>query len=277
MIEDGSFIPGSACWIDVSTTDPAVSRDFYARLFGWTYHIDPDPARRQYTTALLHDRPVAGIAGVPVQPGNSGRWTLYLNSANVGHVATVIEEWGGQVYYGPSEVAGHGSILIGSDPTGGEIGFWHPATSWVFHTTHPGSLAWAVLNTRDGQRADEFFASLFGYRRQQIGEGIDVDYTSWSLGERTILGRLQMDEQWSWDTPPHWMLYFAVDPAIGTDGTANRVLELGGQVDLYPFDSGLGRIAVVQDPSGAAFSLIDPTHRVPHRSGVAANDDPYDD
>jgi predicted enzyme related to lactoylglutathione lyase len=277
MIEDGSFIPGSACWIDVSTTDPSVSRDFYAQLFGWTYHIDPHPDHRQYTTALLHDRPVAGIAGVPVPPGEAAQWTLYLNSANVTHVASVIEEWGGQVYYGPSEVAGQGRILVAADPTGGEIGFWQPATGWVFHTADPGSLAWAVLNTRDGRRADEFFASLFGYRRQQIGDGLDVDYTAWTLGERTMLGRLQMDEQWSPDIPPHWTLYFAVDPAIGTDGTVNRVLDLGGQVDIYPFDSGLGRIALVQDPSGAAFSLIDPTHRVPHRTGVAANDDPYDD
>lgn len=276
MIEDGSFIPGSACWIDVSTADPAASRAFYAQLFGWTYHTDPDPHRRHYTTALLRDRPVAGIGGVPVQPGQPVKWTLYLNSANVAHIATVIEEWGGRVHYGPVEVAKQGRILIGADPTGGEIGFWQPKTNWIFHTVDPGSLAWAVLNTRDGQRADEFFASLFGYRRQQIGDGY-VDYTAWSLGERTILGRLQMDEQWAIETPAHWMLYFAVDPATGTDGAVNRVLELGGQVDLFPFDSALGRIAVVQDPFGAAFSLIDPTRRVPHLTGVAANDDPYDD
>ena len=31
-----SFIPGSVCWIDVSSTDPAGSRDFYAGLLGWT-------------------------------------------------------------------------------------------------------------------------------------------------------------------------------------------------------------------------------------------------
>lgn len=276
MIEDGSFIPGSACWIDVSTADPASSRDFYAQLFGWTYHIDQDPHGRHYTTALLRDRPVAGIAGVPAPPGQPVKWTLYLNSANVAHIAMVIEEWGGRVRYGPVEVIRLGSILIGTDPTGGEIGFWQPAHHWVFHTTDPGSLAWAVLNTRDGKRADEFFAYLFGYRRKQIGDGYD-DYTAWSLGERTILGRLQMDEQWSDDTSPHWMLYFAVDPVTGTDGAVNRVVELGGQVDLYPFDTSLGRIAMVQDPSGAAFSLIDPTYRVPHLTGVAANDDPYDD
>ena len=35
-----SFVPGSVCWIDVSSTNPAGSRDFYAGLLGWTYRID---------------------------------------------------------------------------------------------------------------------------------------------------------------------------------------------------------------------------------------------
>jgi hypothetical protein len=275
--EDDSFIPGSVCWIDVSTTDPAVSRDFYAGLFGWTYNIDPDPRSGHYTNALLDGRPVAGLAGVPVEQDQPVTWTLYLTSANVAHTASVLDQWGGQVMYGPMDFPGQGRMLIGMDPTGGAIGFWQPAVAWTFHTVDPGSLIWAELNTRDGERADQFFANLFGYRQQQIGDGNEVDYTTWSLGEHTNLGRLRMDDGWSPDAPPHWMLYFAVDPAIGTDGAVNQVLELGGRVETYPFDSDFGRVAVVQDPSGATFSLIDATERIVPITGVAANDDPYDD
>ncbi|MGH3543450.1 MAG: VOC family protein [Pseudonocardiaceae bacterium] len=277
MIEDGVFIPGSACWIDVSTADPAGSRDFYAGLFGWTYHIDPDARHSQYATAMLGDRPVGGIAGAPVRSGQPVKWTLYLNSANLSHTAAVIEEWGGQVYYGPTDVPGQGSVLVGADPTGGELGFWRPATPWAFHTAESGSLIWAELNTWEGHRADEFFASLFGYRQDQIGPDVGGDYTTWSLGEHTILGRFQMSEDQSLDTPSYWMLYFAVDPETGTDGAVNRVLELGGRVNIYPFDSGLGRIAVVQDPSGAVFSLLDTTRQLPPLRSGAGADDPYDD
>jgi hypothetical protein len=53
-----------------------------------------------------------------------------------------------------------------------------------------------------------------------------------------------------------------VDPQIGTDGAVNRVLDLGGRVEIYPYDTELGRIARVTDPSGAHFALIDPTVRV---------------
>lgn len=261
MLEGGSFIPGSVCWIDVSTVDPAGSREFYAGLFGWTYRIDPDPHHRHYTTALLGDRPVAGLAGAAVPAGQPVTWRLYLNSANVAHTAVVIEESGGRIRHGPTDVTGWGSMLIGTDPTGGEIGFWQPATTWIFHTVDSGALVWADLNTRDGLRADEFFAKLFGYRQQQIGDGIEVDYTTWSLGDYTLLGRLTMGPDWPRDCPAHWMIYFAVDPTTGTDDAVNRVLELGGRVNTYPFDSGFGRIAVVQDPSGATFSLIDTARR----------------
>lgn len=73
---DASFIRGSVCWIEVSSTDPAGSRDSYAGLFGWTYQIDP--GRGQHTTALSAGWPVAGLAGGPAQPGQLVTWTVYL-------------------------------------------------------------------------------------------------------------------------------------------------------------------------------------------------------
>ncbi|MGH3996721.1 MAG: hypothetical protein ACRDTJ_04580 [Pseudonocardiaceae bacterium] len=123
---------------------------------------------------------------------------------------------------------------------------------------------------------------MFGYHQQQIGDDHDVDYTIWSRGEQMMLGRLQLDQDWATpDVVAHWMLHFVVDPRIGTDAAANRVLELGGWVDTDPYDCELGRIARVADPSGAAFALIDPTIRLESTTDFAAGsagaDDPYDD
>jgi predicted enzyme related to lactoylglutathione lyase len=262
VVEDMSLVPGLACWIDVSSADPAGSRDFYAGLFGWTYQIDPDPDRGHYTTALREGRPVAGLAGIPVQPEQPVAWRLYLASANIMHTAEVLTKSGGEVLYGPAGAPGQGSVLIGADPTGGVIGFWEPGPPWIFHTTDSGSLIWAELNTWDGARADEFYADLYGYHPQQIGDGRYVDYTTWSLGGPTMLARLQLNEGWGPGMPAHWMLHFAVDPQTGTDAAVNQVLALGGRVDVYPYDTELGRIARVADPSGAAFALVDPTTRI---------------
>jgi len=229
-VRDASFTPGSVCWVDVWTTDPARSQQFYRELFGWTYQIASRSGRERYMTASCDGRPVAGLAEVRVRAGHPAAWTLYLASRNVQRTAQLLRGWGGLVLMGPTD-AGQGSVLIGVDPTGGPIGFWQAARPWTFGSISPGSLYWAELDTWDGARADAFFANLFGYQQRQIGYGIDLDYATWTGDGQTMLGRLQMNRNWADPgCAAHWMLHFAVDPKIGTDAAADRVLALGGRV-----------------------------------------------
>ena len=264
------------------TADPAGSRDFYIGLFGWTYRIDSYPGHGQYTTALCGGRPVAGLVEAASQAWRPVVWTLYLASANVMRTAQILERGGGRVLWGPANVPGQGRVLIGVDPNGAVIGVRQPKQPSTFRMSGPGSLFWAELNTWDGARADKFFADLFGYRQRQIGDGVQVDYTTWSHGAQVMLGRLRMSEEWA-DSgcPAHWMLHFTVAPQVGTDAAVDRVLKLGGRVDIDPYGTELGRIARVTDPFGASFALIDPTDRVTVAprlpAGSAQVDDPYDD
>ncbi|MGH4019636.1 MAG: VOC family protein [Pseudonocardiaceae bacterium] len=275
MTEGIPFTPGTPCWVDVSTTDPAGSRDFYAGLLGWAYRIDPNPDSGHYTYALLDDEPVAGLSGAPAERGQPVVWTLYLTSVNITYTASAVDQLGGRVLYGPVDIPEQGSMVVAADPTGAAIGFWQPSSSWIFRTHVPGAFCWAELNTSDGEAADEFFARMFGYRQQQIGDGVTFDYTTWALGDYTPLGRLLMGPDFPPDTAPHWLPYFAVDPATGTDSAAFRAVHLGGRVRADPFDTGFGRITVIDDPSGATFGLIDPSRLVEAETG-AANEDPYD-
>ena len=282
MTERLPSIPGLVCWIEVSSSNPVGSREFYAGLFGWTYLTDPHAVGGRYTTALFAGLPVAGLADVPVPPGRLGTWTLYLASSNVALLSAAVTRWGGRVLDGPTEISGQGRVLIVTDPTGAVVGFWQLARPLAFYTGNPAALVWAELNTWDGALADGFFAKLFSYDQQQIGDGRIVDYTTWSRMGHTMLGRLQMNDTWAAPgTPAHWMLHFAVDPQIGTDAVAAQVRKLGGQVDIDPYDTELGRTARVTDPFGASFALIDPTQRVELATdlapGSALVDDPYDD
>lgn len=276
MTEGFGFAPGTPCWLDVSTTDPAASRDFYAGLLGWSFRIDRDPDSGHYSYGCIGDVPVAGLAGLPAEPGQPIVWTLYLTSTSTAHTAAAVEQLGGRVLYGPVEIPEQGSMLVGADPTGATIGFWQPPAAWAFRTQEFGTLCWAELNTWDGARADEFYALLYGYRQEQLGDGASLDYTTWALGEQVRFGRLQMGPQFAPETQAHWVPYFAVDPAAGTDATTARVRELGGRVSVDPYDTLLGRIAVVADPSGALFSLIDTSRRIAV-DPEAVVDDPYDD
>ena len=47
--------------------------------------------------------------------------------------------------------------------------------------------------------------------------------------------------------PNHWHVYFAVADA---DAAAAKVTELGGSVLVEPFDTPVGRMAVVARPAG---------------------------
>jgi predicted enzyme related to lactoylglutathione lyase len=60
-------------------------------------------------------------------------------------------------------------------------------------------------------------------------------------------------EQRANGVPPHWMIYVAVDDA---DQIAARAASLGATIVAPPFDVfDFGRMAVIQDPTGAMFSI----------------------
>jgi uncharacterized protein len=61
-------------------------------------------------------------------------------------------------------------------------------------------------------------------------------------------------------TPPHWLSYVSVDSA---DATAARARELGGTVYGEAFDVlDAGRMAVIQDPTGATFAIWQPREHI---------------
>jgi predicted enzyme related to lactoylglutathione lyase len=53
--------------------------------------------------------------------------------------------------------------------------------------------------------------------------------------------------------PSHWHVYFGVTDA---DATVAKASDLGGSVLVPPFDTPVGRMAVIGDPQGAVFSIV---------------------
>ncbi len=271
---------GTPCWIDLATTDPKASRDFYGGLFGWQYRANPTG---DYLTALADDVPAAGFYRVPDMP-DAPAWTLYLAVSDSHRTADRIVRLGGQILMPPQEFDGQGSLLVATDPTGATIGFWEPATPWPFATGTKGEFRWAELNTWDGDAADKFFVDLFGYQLEQIGDGEGFDYTTWTLlgDSEPVAGRMRFGPDFPAGTKPHWMIYFEVGPMLGTDEATVLAVRLGGRLLSEPADSPFGRLSVVEDPAGAVFTLIDSSNRqTPHAPSEeelgVGNDDPYDD
>jgi predicted enzyme related to lactoylglutathione lyase len=60
-------------------------------------------------------------------------------------------------------------------------------------------------------------------------------------------------DYWPATIPPHWMPYFAVNDVR----EAVRVAAAsGGTVSVPPFDTPYGPVAVLNDPAGAVFTVV---------------------
>ena len=118
-----------------------------------------------------------------------------------------------------------------------------------------GTPNWVDLPTSDQAAAKAFYAGLFGwtYDDQPMGEG--QVYSMAVLGGHQVAAiSSQPPEMAAAGAPPMWNTYLAVDSV--DDATAARAAELGGSVIVPPFDTPVGRIAVLSDPQGAMFSVI---------------------
>jgi predicted enzyme related to lactoylglutathione lyase len=124
-------------------------------------------------------------------------------------------------------------------------------------TSHdPGTFSWAELSTTDADGAKSFYSELFGWEPddQPVGDG--MTYTMLRLGGREVGALYSMPEAERGQMPAHWNSYVTVADA---NATAQRAEELGGAVIVPAFDvMDAGRMAVLQDPTGAVLSVWQP-------------------
>ncbi len=116
-----------------------------------------------------------------------------------------------------------------------------------------GSFCWFELATTDQAAAKNFYTSLFGWSVNDSPMGPDDFYSMLTLSGRDIGAAYTMrKEQRAQGVPPHWMVYIAVTSA---DDAVSKAAQLGGTVLAPAFDvMDVGRMAVIQDPTGAIFS-----------------------
>jgi len=95
--------------------------------------------------------------------------------------------------------------------------------------------------------------------------GGGATYTMFQLDGSDAAAAYTMDQEMrDRGVPPHWMLYIATADA---DQAAAKAGQAGGKVLAEPFEvMNFGRMAVMQDPTGANFSVWEP--KAHHGTGV---------
>jgi predicted enzyme related to lactoylglutathione lyase len=252
-----SYQPGTPCWIDLGTPDQDAAGEFYGRLFGWELHEDENAEQTQgYRTAQLDGQNVGGVMRL-MQEGQPPAWLTYISVEDAGATAAGAREAGGTIHVEPMSVLDYGTMAVIADPTGAAFGIWQPGRNIGSDVMRePGSVAWNELNTRDPAVARDFYGDLFGWEfKDQEYEGTGT-YTTISAGEESFGGLLDITGRVPEEVPAHWLVYFAVEDA---DSTLTTARESGGEVVFGPQAIGeVGTIAVLKDPFGAVFAVIQP-------------------
>lgn len=121
-------------------------------------------------------------------------------------------------------------------------------------TYAPGTFCWVELGTSDSAAAKKFYTELFGWTTQDSPMGPDMVYTMLKLDGKDVGALYQLTaDMTAQGIPPNWLSYVSVTSA---DDTAAKAKDAGATLMKEPFDvSTVGRMAVVQDPTGAVFAL----------------------
>mgnify|MGYP001822229917 CR=1 FL=1 len=125
-----------------------------------------------------------------------------------------------------------------------------------------GFFHWNELLTNDPEAAVKFFEDVVGWSFENMDmRGPHAGGTYWiaMANGRPAGGILQMKGIVPEGVPPHWMSYLAVD---NLDERIAAARNAGAAILREPFEvDGVGRIAMVQDPTGGVMGWITPAER----------------
>ena len=117
-----------------------------------------------------------------------------------------------------------------------------------------GTFSWADNSSTDAEKAKEFYVKVMGWDKEELPIGDGVTYTMFKQDGHNVAALSPMQpEMQKQGIPSHWNYYVTVDDV---DAVASKVAESGGKLVAEPFDVFEdGRMAVIQDPTGAVLSL----------------------
>jgi uncharacterized protein len=258
MTEQTRHEPGMFCWVELATTNGPAAKKFYTSLFGWKPNEIPMGQGDDNPYVMLEkDGKEAGALYQtgPEQKGMPPHWGSYVCVTSADESAAKAKQLGGTVIMEPFDVMEHGRMAVIQDPTGAVFSIWQPKEHIGAKVTNePGSFCWNELYTTDVKRSEDFYSGLFGWSGdEKMAMPTGGEYTIFKKGDAQAAGMMKIPKEMG-PTPPHWLVYFAVDDS---DRTVEKAKGMGANVMVPPTDiPNIGRFSILSDPQGAGFAVI---------------------
>jgi predicted enzyme related to lactoylglutathione lyase len=247
----GVQLPGKVIWHDLFTRDPLVARDFYSRLFGWSYQTY-NSGVKTYTLFTNKGKSIAGL--VELQPGNQNenQWISYISVNDVKQAFGYVTANDGKVLLSPRIFHQQGELAIFTDPDGAAFGVLKSMSGDPEDVmVQSNEWIWADLFARRPLLLTRFYQGIADYTVVDDTRSTESDdYFLRANGfARAGVGPLLAD-----DILPNWLPYVRVEDVMSS---IMKVTQLGGTTIVEP-DPTLfgGKLAVIADPSGAALGIV---------------------
>lgn len=247
---------GKVIFVELVTPDLAAAKQFYAGLFGWTFH-DIQAGGRAYAEASLDGRPVAGLVhkDVPAGEHRQPAWLSFIAVRDVDAAKEIALQHGAKVLFEPHSVPNRGREAVFADPQGAIFAVLASSSGDPPDVlAAPGEWIWSSLITRDPDTDAAFYQMLFDYEVFDLPADGGAQHLMLASDNyaRASANALPANRP---NTHPHWLNYVRVDDAVKMTA---RLVALGGRVLVEPrVDRHGGKVAVVADPLGARFGLLE--------------------
>jgi predicted enzyme related to lactoylglutathione lyase len=247
---------GKVIFVELVTPDIAATKHFYGALFGWTFR-DIQSGTREYAEAFLEGRPVAGILHRDLPEGQKRRpaWLTYISARDVDAVTKAASDAGAKVLYEPHSLPDRGREAVLADPQGAVFAVLASSSGDTPDVlAAPGEWIWTSLITTDARADAAFYKSLFSYEVFELPADPGAQHLMLASDDYARASANSLPAGAS-ELHPHWLNYLRVEDAVAM---AAKVAALGGRVLVEPrVDRHGGMVAIVADPTGAAFGLLE--------------------
>ena len=247
---------GKFVWAELLTSgEPATAAEFYTSVFGWR----AETVGQSYDARVrffLHERPIASIRHRQAEnPGPMlSRWLPLFAVPDVAAAAASTSALGGKLLTTVSSWPEGGEHALIADSEGAILGLItaSPGEAEDF-AAEPDEWIWPLLLVRRPDLTTAFYRDLLALTMRHenrtplfAGDFVLAD------GPRARAGVMALPRA----SPgrPSWLALVRV---ADLEATVARVRQAGGGVIRRPTEDLIGgRVAVVADPSGAVFGLV---------------------